>query len=32
MDESYYYDMPLCVLQSLRGSDSDAALAWFAAW
>jgi putative ATPase len=30
MDESYYYDMLSAFCKSLRGSDSDAALAWFA--
>ena len=29
-DESLYYDMLSAFCQSLRGSDSDAALAWFA--
>ena len=29
-DESLYYDMPSAFCKSLRGSDSDAALAWFA--
>lgn len=30
MDESMYYDMLSAFCKSLRGSDSDAALAWFA--
>jgi putative ATPase len=30
MDESTYYDMLSAFCKSLRGSDSDAALAWFA--
>ena len=30
MDESLYYDMLSAFCKSLRGSDSDAALAWFA--
>lgn len=30
MDESYFYDMLSAFCKSLRGSDSDAALAWFA--
>ena len=30
MDESVYYDMLSAFCKSLRGSDSDAALAWFA--
>lgn len=30
MDESYYYDMLSAFCKSLRGSDSNAALAWFA--
>ncbi len=30
LDESYYYDMLSAFCKSLRGSDSDAALAWFA--
>lgn len=30
MDESYYYDMLSAFCKSMRGSDSDAALAWFA--
>jgi putative ATPase len=29
-DESYFYDMLSAFCKSLRGSDSDAALAWFA--
>ena len=29
-DESYYYDMLSAFCKSLRGSDSDAALSWFA--
>ncbi len=29
MDESLYYDMLSAFCKSLRGSDSDAALAWF---
>ena len=29
-DESLYYDMLSAFCKSLRGSDSDAALAWFA--
>lgn len=29
MDESMYYDMLSAFCKSLRGSDSDAALAWF---
>jgi putative ATPase len=30
LDESLYYDMLSAFCKSLRGSDSDAALAWFA--
>ena len=30
MDETLYYDMLSAFCKSLRGSDSDAALAWFA--
>lgn len=30
MDESLYYDMLSALCKSLRGSDTDAALAWFA--
>lgn len=30
MDESLYYDMLSAFCKSLRGSDSDAALSWFA--
>lgn len=30
LDESYYYDMLSAFCKSLRGSDADAALAWFA--
>lgn len=30
LDESYYYDMLSAFCKSLRGSDTDAALAWFA--
>jgi len=30
MDESYFYDMLSAFCKSLRGSDPDAALAWFA--
>ncbi len=30
LDESYYYDMLSAFCKSLRGSDSDAALCWFA--
>ena len=30
MDESYFYDMLSAFCKSLRGSDADAALAWFA--
>ena len=30
MDESLYYDMLSAFCKSMRGSDSDAALAWFA--
>lgn len=30
MDESLYYDMLSAFCKSLRGSDADAALAWFA--
>ncbi len=30
MDESTYYDMLSAFCKSMRGSDSDAALAWFA--
>jgi putative ATPase len=30
LDESYFYDMLSAFCKSLRGSDSDAALAWFA--
>ncbi len=30
LDESYFYDMLSAFCKSLRGSDTDAALAWFA--